>query len=176
MENTLPIHLQEIICSSSDSNTSKQIALLKKEGKIRKIASRIYTSNFTDNDEAIIKRNIFTILGKLYPKALLSHRSALEFQPTSKGHIFITYSYTKKNLLPGITLRFLQGPEPREGDTVFSGELYVSQKERAFLENLQVSRRPGAESKTLALPELEAKLEQIVRVNGEETLSELPTC
>ncbi len=173
MENSLPIHLQEIIFSSSDSNISRQISSLEKEGKIRKIASRIYTSNFTDTNEAIVKRNLFTILGKLYPGSLLSHRSAIEFKPTSKGHIFITYTYTKKVSLPGITIRFLQGEGPIEGDTIFSGELYVSQRERAFLENLQVSRRPGPESKTLTLPEIEEKLEQIVRVNGEDALNEV---
>lgn len=146
---------------------------MEKEGEIRKIASRIYTSNFIDSNEDIVKRNLFTILGKLYPGSLLSHRSAIEFKPTSKGHIFITYTYTKKISLPGITIRFLQGEGPIEGDTIFSGELYVSQRERAFLENLQVSRRPGPESKTLTLPEIEEKLEQIVRVNGEDALNEV---
>tara|TARA_R110000851_G_scaffold321684_1_gene487218 strand:+ start:2952 stop:4424 length:1473 start_codon:yes stop_codon:yes gene_type:complete len=173
MEINLPIHLQEVIFSSSDSNISRQISLLEKEGEIRKIASRIYTSNFIDSNEDIVKRNLFTILGKLYPGSLLSHRSAIEFKPTSKGHIFITYTYTKKISLPGITIRFLQGEGPIEGDTIFSGELYVSQRERAFLENLQVSRRPGPESKTLTLPEIEEKLEQIVRVNGEDALNEV---
>ncbi|WP_072877723.1 Fic family protein [Flagellimonas taeanensis] len=172
MEKALPIHLQEVIFSSSNPNISRQISSLEKGGKIRKIAPRIYTSNFTDSEEDITKRNIFTILGKLYPGALLSHRSAIEFKPTSKGHIFATYTYTKKITLPGVTLRFLEGPAPIDGDTLFSGGLYVSQRERAFLENLQVSRKPGPESKTLALPELEEKLEQIVRVNGEDALNQ----
>ncbi|MGD9494619.1 MAG: hypothetical protein AB7V36_14850 [Bacteroidales bacterium] len=92
MENILPIHLQEVIFSSSDSQLSKQISGLEKAGKLRNIAPRIYTPNFTDSPEKIIRRNLFTILGKLYPGALLSHRSALEFQPTSAGHIFLTYT------------------------------------------------------------------------------------
>ena len=171
MENILPIHLQEVIFSSSNTKLSKQISALEKEGKIRKIAPRIYTSNFTDSDEAIIRRNIFTILGNLYPGALLSHRSALEFSPTSAGHIFVTYKYTKKISLPGTTIRFLEGPAPIEGDNPFSDELFVSQQERALLENLQVSRRQGPESKTLTLPELEDKLEQVVRIKGEDDLN-----
>ena len=108
MENNLPIHLQEVLFSSGDVAINKQLSKLEKIGKIRKIAPRIYTSNFTDTDEVIIKRNIFSILGKLYPGALLSHRSALEFKPTSAGHIFVTYTDTKKIELPGITIRFLQ--------------------------------------------------------------------
>ncbi|PKP44785.1 MAG: cell filamentation protein Fic [Bacteroidetes bacterium HGW-Bacteroidetes-13] len=173
MENILQIHLQEVIFSSSDKNLSKQISKLEKAGEIRKIAPRIYTSNLIDEPEVIITKNIFTILGKLYPNSVLSHRSALEFKPTSAGHIFVTYTYTKKIKLPGITIRFMEGNGPIEGDNLFSGELFVSQQERAFLENLQVSRQPGPESKTLTLPEIEAKLEQIVRINGEDEINKV---
>lgn len=149
MENILPIHLQEVVLSSSDPRLSAQISKLEKEGKLKKIASRIYTSNFKDTSENIVRRNIFFILGKLYAGALLSHRSALEFKPTSAGHLFITYTYTKRIKLPGLTLRFLRGPGPIEGDNPLSGELFAAQQERALLENFQVSRRPGPESKTL---------------------------
>jgi Fic family protein len=45
--------------------------------------------------------------------------------------------------------------------------------ERALLENMQVSRQPGPESKTITLPELEDRLEQVVRVKGEAGLNEL---
>ena len=173
MEKNLPIHLQEIIFSSSDKAISKQISKLENEGQIRKIAPRIYTSNFTEEPEEIIRKNIFTILGTQYPNAVLSHRSALEFKPTSARHIFVTYTYTKKISLPGVTIRFMEGNGPIEGDNKFSGDLYVAQQERAFLENLQVSRKPGPESKTITLPELEEKLEQIVRVKGEKGLNEI---
>ena len=137
MENNIPIHLQEIILGSSEPRISKQISKLREDGKIRKIAARIYTSNLIDPVEDIIKRNLFLILGKLYPGALLSHRSAFEFQPTSTGHIFLTYSYTKNIKIPGVVLCFLEGTKPIDGDNTISGELYVSQKARAFLENLQ---------------------------------------
>ncbi len=173
MENILPIHLQEVIFSSSDPKLSTQISRLEKAGKLRKIASRIYTPNFSDTQETIVRRNLFAILGKLYPGSLLSHRSALEFQPTSVGHIFLTYTYTKRISLPGITIRFMEGPGKIEGDNPFSGELYCSQIERALLENLQVSRQPGPESKTLTLPEIEDRLEKVIRVKGEAGLNEL---
>jgi len=167
------MHLQEVVFSSSEPKYSKQISKLEKTGKLRKIASRIYTPNFTDSPETIIRRNLFTILGKLYPGSMLSHRSALEFQPTSAGHIFLTYTYTKKINLPGITIRFMEGPGPIEGDNPVSGELYASQLERALLENLQVSRQPGPESKTLTLPAIEDRLEKIIRVKGEAGLNEI---
>ncbi|WP_179022133.1 Fic family protein [Winogradskyella forsetii] len=173
MEKNIPIHLQEIIFSSSDSATSQQISKLEKEGTIRKLANRVYTSNLEDTPEDITRRNLFHILGHLYPGALLSHRSAFEFAPTATGQIFLTYTYTRKAQLPGITVRLLAGNKPIKGDTIFSGELYLSQRERALLENMESSRKPGPDSKTLTYPEIEEKLEQIIRVNGENELNEV---
>lgn len=173
MENILPIHLQEVVFGSSDKKRSRQISNLEKAGKIRKIAPRIYSSNLIDHAEAIIRRNIFQILGTLYPGAILSHRSAFEYAPTKAGYIFLTYTYTKKISLPGITISFNEGPENISGDKVISGELYVSQKPRAFLENLQVSRNAGPTSKCLTQLEIEEKLEQIIRVNGEKEINQV---
>ncbi len=173
MENKQVLHLQEVIFSSQDPKISIQISKLLKSGAIRKIAPRVYSSNLDEPIEGIIRRNLFQILGNLYPGVVLSHRSAFEFQPTKTGEIFISTSYTKKVSLPGITLQFLEGHLPIEGDNKFTGELYVSQKARAFLENLQASKKLGSASKCLSLPEIEERLEQIIRVNGEEEINKL---
>jgi hypothetical protein len=173
MEKNLKDHLPEILFSSSDSARSQQISKLEKAGRIRKIAPRIYTPNLDEEPQKIIERNILKILGTQYPNAVLSHRSALEFKVTSEKHLFVTYKYTKKVDLSGVIIRFMEGPGPIDKDNKLNGELYVSQKERAFLENLQVSRLVGPKSKTLTLPEIEEKLEDIVRVNGEDALNDL---
>jgi prophage maintenance system killer protein len=173
MEKNSPLHLQEVLFGSQDPKISNQLSKLLKAGMIRKIAPRLYTSNLTEPVESIIRRNIFQILGSLYPGTLLSHRSAFEFQPTKTGQLFLTTSYTKKVKLPGITLQFLEGVAPIYGDHQFVGELFVSQKARAFLENLQPSKKSGSESKCLSLPEIEEKLEQIIRVHGEDEINKL---
>ncbi len=173
MENILPIHLQEVIFSSSDPKQGRLISRMLGKKLIRKIAPRIYSGNLNDSPEVIIRRNIFNILGKLYPNAMLSHRSAIEFKPTATGYIFLTFTYTKKIQLPGVTIRFLEGPGPIDGDVPFVGGLYHSQVERALLENLQPSRRPGPDSKTLTSPEIENKLEQILSNKGEKGLNEV---
>ena len=171
MDKKIPLHLQEIIFSSSDTTMSRSIRRLEKEGKLRQIAPKVFTPLKDEPDEAIIKRNIFLILGHQYPGILLSHRSALEYTPTSSGDLFATYNYPRKVVLPGITVNILKGKGPIAGDNPFTKDLYVSQQERAILENLQESRKPGPESKTLTLPEIEEKLEQIVQVKGEEGLN-----
>lgn len=173
MRKTPPPKIQEIIFASSEKKESKRITALLREKLIRKIAPRIYTSNLEEEPASIIKRNWYRILAYRFPEALLSHRSALEFKPTSKGHIFLTYSYPLKISLPGLTIHLLKGHQPIEGDNPFFENLFASQEARAFLENLQETRKEGEKSKSLSLPEIEEKLEAIIRARGENGLNVL---
>lgn len=172
MEKNPPSRLQEIVFASSKKAESRQITALLKRNLIRKIAPRIYTSNFSDEPNAIINRNWYRILAHLYPDAIVSHRSALENKPTAGGHIFLTYSYTENVSLPGLMIHFLKGPRKIHGDNAFFENLYVSQEARAFLENLQVSRK-ATESKSLPIAEIKERLDAIVRARGEKGLNEL---
>ena len=168
-----PSKLQEIIFASSEKKESKRITALLKEKLIRKIAARIYTSNQEEEPASIIKRNWYRILAHLFPGALLSHRSALEFKPTSKGHIYLTYSYSSNVSLPGLSVHLLKGPGVTDGDNPFFENLFASQESRAFLENIQETRKTGEESKTLSIPEIEVRLEAIIRTRGEKGLNAL---
>jgi Fic/DOC family len=170
MENKRFIKLPEVMFPEQNS---KRITNLLKKGEIRKLAPRIYTSNFQDEDSEIVRRNIWQIIGNLYPGAVLSHRSALEFKPTSTENIFISYSYTKNIKLPGIKIRIIEGHGRLREDNLLTDGLYVSQLERALLENLQISRQTGPDSKTLPLPTIEEKLEEIIRIKGESALNEI---
>lgn len=172
MEKNIPLHLQDIIFGSSDPATSQQIAKYVREGKLKKIAPRLYTGKLNDSAEDVIKRNLFNIVGALYNGAVLSHRSAFEYRPTESGMLFLTYTYTKKIELPGVTLSFIAGHGPIEGDTRMF-ELSVSQQARAYLENMQVSRKPGSHSKTLSLEQIEEKLEKIIQINGDQEINRL---
>jgi hypothetical protein len=171
MEKDIPLHLQEIIFT--DKELSRQIAKWERQGLIKKIAPRLYTGKLDLPPETLIRRNLFPILGRHYPKAVISHRSAMELKPTEADDFFLTYTYTKKITLPGVTLNFLEGKGPIEGDRLFMGELYLAQHARAFLENLQISKKSGPHSKTLPRAAIEEKLESIIRVNGEAAINQL---
>lgn len=173
MEKIPSSKVQEIIFSSSEKQESRRITALVKEKLIRKIAPRIYTSNLEEEPKVVIKRNWYRVLATLFSEAVLSHRSALEFKPTAGGHIFLTYSYTSNVLLPGLTVHLQKGPEPISGDNPFFEKLYASQEARAFLENLQSTRKKGEESKCLPIKEVEERLEAIVRARGEQGLNAL---
>jgi hypothetical protein len=165
------LRLQEIIVGSKDK--SKEIGKLEKEGLIKKIAPRLYTSNMAEASEIIVRRNWYRILSELYPKAFLSHRSSLERMPTKGGHIYLTHSYTDITELPGITIHFLKGHVPIANDELFFGNLKASGLARAYLENLQSSRGSGEELKTLSREQLEEKIESFLRVKGEDALNQI---
>jgi len=164
--------LQEVLFGSKER--SKEIKKLEKQGLVKKIAPRIYTSSLDEAPEKIVNRNWFRILSELYPEALLSHRSALELRPTSHGHIYLTYTYTDNIELPGLHIHFLKGPAPLvPDDGNFFGNMRSSGLARAYMENLQSSRGNGEESKTLSREELEEKMELFLRVKGEDALNQI---
>jgi len=166
--------LPEIVMGSPDSGIARQISGLIKKGKLKKIAPKVYTSNLDDSAEILLRRNLFFILGNLYPGAVMSFRSALEIRPSPNGIIYLSYSYTKKIRLPGITLAFIEAPLALESDQILNGELYLASLERALLENLMPGRiaREG-ESKTVPQETIEKRLTQILQIEGEQQLNNI---
>ena len=157
----------EVMMASSDKNDLSRKAEMLKKGTIRKIAPKVYTTNMEDSPEVIIRRNLFYILGQLYPRAVISHRSAYELKPTAEGDIFLTYSYTKNVSLPGIKVHLLQGPKGTEHDMPFIENLYISSAERRTLENLQKGRARSGVSKCMPRTFVEENLERMLQINGE---------
>lgn len=160
-------NVMEVMMASSDKNDLSRKAEMLKKGTIRKIAPKVYTTNMEDSPEVIIRRNLFYILGQLYPRAVISHRSAYELKPTAEGDIFLTYSYTKNVSLPGIKVHLLQGPKGTEHDMPFIENLYISSAERRTLENLQKGRARSGVSKCMPRTFVEENLERMLQINGE---------
>ena len=142
-----------------------------KKGLLRKIAPKIYTTNLEDEPDVIIRRNVFYIIGQLYPQAVISHRSAYELKPTADGDIYLTYSYSKNISLPGLKIHLMEGPKGTEHDMPFIENLYISSLERRTLENLQKGRARGNSSKCLPRTSIEEFLERMLQVNGESGLN-----
>ena len=165
--------LPEVLIASSDKKLSAMITRLRKEEKIRKIAARVYTSNMTDTPESIVGRNLYKIIGQLYPGALISHRSAFELRPSAEGHFYLTHAYTKNITLPGITLHLIAGPKPIDIDIPYLDGLFISNPARAYLENLQLGYVRNGISKCLPQADLEQRLQKKLLANGENELNRL---
>ena len=164
---------KEIIFSSSEPNLSRRISQAEADGRLRKIAPRIYSTNLLDAPENIIRRNFFEILSWRFPEAVISHRSAIELRPTAEGHFFMTSTYSRKITdLPGVTINLYKGKPALESDTHFNG-LYISSEYRHMLENLQESRKTkdGVE-KNLPQAEIEERLERMILLGDENSLNE----
>lgn len=165
-------NLPEVIVSSSSS--TKIISRYLKEGKLRKLASRLYTRNLKDAPELIIKRNLWPIVGSYFPGALITDRTAIENKPASDGSVFLISSKKRDILLPGIVLRPRKGISPLASDRPFIGGLFLPSQGRAFLENMKLSRaHKGSISRTLSRLEIEEQLEVLLRRGGPEALNKL---
>ena len=163
-----------LVFATSDKAASKRILQARRDGQLREIAPRVYSSDLTSDPAAIIRRHFVLVLGHLFPEAVLSHRSGIEAQPTADGHIFLTYKYTKKIKLPGLVVHLLEGPDAQPGDRPFGGlRLYFASEPRALLENLQPGRTRGGISKSLPVAAVEERLESILRARGEASLNDL---
>ncbi len=156
--------------SSDNQALANAISEAVKNKQLRKVYANVYTDNLVDSLENIVAQNLYPILGALYPKAVISHRSAIEAGPKN-NQIFLTYKYTKKVSLPGMVVHLLEGPEPLADDSPFVSGLYLACLERSWLENYQIAR--GSDHrKTLSAEEMEKKLEEYLRNYGEEKFKE----
>ena len=170
-KNNSLMNVLEVVMATSDKADSVRKTEMIKAGTLRKIAPKVYTTNMDDEPEVIVKRNLFYILGQLYPHAVISHRSAFELKPTMNGDIFLTYKYTKNITLPGITVHLMEGPTGTDHDMPFIENLYISSAERRMLENLQKGRARGGDSKCLPRTKIEENLECMLQVNGESGIN-----
>ncbi len=163
---------KEIVFSSSDSVVSRSISKAEKDGKVRKIAPRIYTTNLRDSIEHIIKRNFFEILKWRLPNAVISHRSASELKPTETGNFFITSTSNRKiSDLKGVIINVMKGKPALDSD-VNLGSLYISSEWRWVLENMQASKGKNGISKTFPIEYVEDKLEKIILREGEKGINQ----
>jgi hypothetical protein len=158
----------------SETALSSAISRGVRQGKLRKLGSRLYTRNLTDPPEAIVRRNLWQLVGAYAPGALIADRTALENAPTDDGSIFLVAERKRDINLPGVTLRPRPGHPPLPGDRPFIGGLFLSSTARAFLENMRPSRgRGGHAPRTLSRRELEGRLESFLRRSGPEAVNRL---
>ena len=141
---------------------------LIKAGKIRKIGPRLYTSLPASEVESFVRGQWSEIVSELFPDALLSHRSALEFKPSSANEIFLTSTTNRKIEFPGLILSFIRGPKALTDDSPFRN-FRASSIPRAMLENLSSSKTTARRS--VAKEDLEKRLGSLLDTKGEKELN-----
>lgn len=165
--------LPDILLNDGSPATSAKLSRWAKAGRIRRVLPGVYTSDLAGTDADFIKRHWAQLIAHKYPGALLSHRSALEYQPSAMGIIYLTHDRDRVVRWPGLTLKFVQGPAAGPGDRTLFGGLAVSGEARALLENLGTARRSDGERRTVERPVLEERLLKILEARGEQALNAL---
>ena len=158
----------------STSETSHLASKAMRAGKLRKLASRLYSKDLTSPPEAIVRRNLWAIIAGYFPDGLIADRTALEGAPAKDGSVFLISQSAQTDIaLPGFTLRPRQGPPAQANDLPFMGVLHLTSAARTLLDNFAPSRSRGLVSRTLTKKELETHLETLLRRSGEDELNKL---
>ena len=158
----------------SNAEIASQVYKELKKGHLRKLGSRVYTTNLKEPAELLVKRHLWLIVKELFPDAVIVDRTALEHRPSSDGSIFIVSKKTRAVFLPGLSIHPRKGHGPLKEDRPFIEKLYLSCPPRAYLENLCKRRsKKGAITRTLSREEIERKLEMLLQGAGSESLQQL---
>lgn len=170
---SLPGQRGQVVVSTAGNRTAIHRAV--QAGQLRKLASRIYTTDREQAPEKIVRTHCWAIAGALFPGALIADRTALEQRPAEDGSVFlVTDRRTTDLVLPGVTFRLRRGHPPAEGhDLPFMEGLWMSSQARALLDNLRPTRQRGHVRATFSREELEGFLERVLRQGGADVLNRL---
>lgn len=170
MSKSLLDDLPEVFLSTKQLSVA--VSRAAAAGNLRRIGSKLYTSNLVDPPEQIVRRHLWPLVAAHVPGALIADRTAIELRPAADGSIFVISDRKRDIELPGITIRPRAGPGPTADDRPFVGGLHLSSPARAYLDNMAPSRRRKAEvSRTLSRHELETRLDDVARRSGVEGLN-----
>ena len=161
--------LPPFLFAAKTQSERRRLVRLRGEGRIRRIGPRLYTS-LPEAEVAVAARGAWaTIVSALFPGALVSHRTALEYVPSPEGVVFLTSTTNARHSYSGLTIEFIRGPVALDDDLPFLG-LRVSSLPRALLENFKQDARAST-ARTLPIDEIERRLEQLLQDGGEAQLN-----
>ena len=146
-------------------------------GRIRRLAPRLYSADLISDPAEIVVANRWMILGRLVPGAVVVDRSAAENGSVNGGCIYLAAGGDRKSIrLPGMEVRIRKGgplAEPVE-DPPWAEGLRMSSQARILVDNLEVTHgRSGRTSRTLSLAGVEDWLAGKAIVWGPERILRL---
>ena len=144
-------------------------------GKLRRLGSRLYTTNRSEDRSRTIRRRLWEVAAGFFPRGLVADRTAPRTR-TGPGRLGVSHAHSAaggKVELPGVTLRARAG-SPDRCPTIFLREdLYCMSTARALIENMRPTRARSGAARTLKRSEIETWLEHFLRNSGPERLNAL---
>jgi hypothetical protein len=144
-----------------------------RRGQLIRLATGIYTSDVTSDPAVVVRREWHTIVGRMFPRAVITDRSAVAGGPVD-GLLYLAYDGRDRRAeLPGVTVLARPGAGPLDGDIALPGGLYQAGKGRALAENTRPSRsRNGGTRRTLDTAELGDWIDRLCQIDGAQRLAE----
>ena len=130
----------------SDDSNKAHLSRLAKVGRATRLSRGIYLQNASLPVERAVFQHLYSIVGQVWPGAVISARSALNGAIPNDGWLFISHPdpLRKSDLaLPGVTVSCAIGPGPLPGDTEMPDGLYLAGVARALIENVTRPGRPS---------------------------------
>ena len=159
----------------SDEVSSRTLAKMVRLGEAVRLAPGIYTTDSTKSPEAIVRSELFTIVGRLFPDAVITDRSALTSGPTG-GVLYLAHDARDRDVqLPGMLVSARRGAPPQSDDVPLPGGLHLASKSRGMIENSEPSRtsRRRSVSRRLSEDELAGWIDSTIQYDGADALNKI---
>ena len=126
-------------------------------GRIRRLATGLYTADLTSRPADLVDGNRWEILAQLVSDAVLADRSAANNGQPVNGVLFIISNQRARDVtLPGLTISPRRGRASLDDDPPWAAGLRVTSDARTLVDNVAVSRaRAGRPARTLSRAEVE---------------------
>ena len=144
-----------------------------RRGELVRLATGVYTTDTTSGTAAVVAREWHTIVGGMFPGAVITDRSTITGGPVD-GVLYLAHKGRSREVeLPGMTVTARTGTGPLDGDVALPGGLYQASKGRAMAENTRPSRsRGGRVRRTLDVAELGDWIDRLCQIDGAQRLAE----
>jgi len=139
-------------------------------GTLVRLARGIYSPLIDTPADIVIARNLWQIIGREFPGAVVVDRSVRHAGPIG-GRLTIDHPRRRPVELPGVVVVPADRFGPVDGDMSLPGGLWMSSVPRQLLDNLDRSR--GWRSRVMTDDEIEAWIDAIVAEKGPEGLNKI---
>lgn len=136
-----------------------------------RLARGIYATEIGADPSDVIRRSWREIIGRRFPDAVVTDRSAVWAQPHD-GYLFVTSSREATLDLPGLTVVSRKGPGVLGDDISIGAGVHVASRARALLDNTRPTRKRGDRPPaTMSRAELADWIDHLCTVDGADQVS-----
>lgn len=159
---------------TSDATNATAVSRAVSRGEIRRIRRGLYTTDTVTPLDQLVLQHLWEIIRLVAPGSVIGYRTAIDLALSPEGAIHLVGPKEKRFELHGTKVWIHEGPGPLEGDQQYMETLFLASRARAYLECLKPSRS-GREFGDKGLPrdEIERRLDQRLRVRGQDDLNRL---